>query len=117
VRAPSEDELHHLLLAFMDWRVTPPRLEMPAELYERIRRLIEWELVRRPWSRRQIQQMRWFAVREGRDRPRLSWDEAYEYASQYLRGTPAQAGRDMMKKDYQAFQKRLPPERRRPRRR
>jgi hypothetical protein len=46
-----------------------------------------------------------------------TWDEAYEYASEELRGHRAFAGKDMIEKAYKTEQKRRPPDMRYRRRR
>jgi hypothetical protein len=59
--------------------------------------------------------MRWAYVREGLDQRGKRWDSAYEYAADVLKGSPAEAGPDMMKKSYDEMQEKLPPALRRPR--
>ena len=103
-RTPTADELWDLLRQLMDWRGANSEA-MPPELWVGLRQLIEWQVLQQPWTRRQVQLLRWHYVREGRDRLRKSWDEAYEYASACLSGSPAEAGPDAMKKAYDEVQK------------
>jgi hypothetical protein len=78
---------------------------MPVELFVQLEQLIVWQRIQRPWTRQRIKLMRWASVREGRDLG-LSWGLAYEHAARTLDRTPAQAGPDMMKKEYDEVQRR-----------
>jgi hypothetical protein len=117
-RTPTQDELEDVLGELMKWQgqqaLASPAGGMPRGLYLRLRQLLEWQTLQQPWSWEQIHLMRWSYVREGLDRGE-GWDGAYDYAERELRGTPASAGPEAMKKSYDAVQRRLPPERRRPR--
>ena len=77
-RAPTQNELEDLLNQLMEWRGAHAECMRP-ELWVKLRQFIEWQKLQYPWSRRQIQLMRWSYVREGRDRLGMSWEESYEY--------------------------------------
>lgn len=82
---------------------------LPQELVEKLKRLIE--TLQRPWTREEIKQARWKAVAQSRDvlgcfRPTgVDQITAYQIASLMLVGTPAAAGPDMMKADYDELNK------------
>jgi hypothetical protein len=119
-RAPTEDEwedLHRELMEWRggltEWRGTQPEA-MPDELWAKLINLIDRQLIQFSWTQEQKDGVRWFFVCNGLARG-LGWDEAFEHASDVLKGSRAKAGPDMMKTSYQNIQKRLPPEKRRPR--
>jgi hypothetical protein len=58
--------------------------------------------------------MRWQLMRYALDDLKLKWDEAPEWVSDALANTHARARPDTIRKDYEAWEKSLPPERRRP---
>lgn len=57
-----------------------------------------------PWSRKFVRRARWLYVRTALERGMVP-KAAYDYAVTMLKGTPAQCGPDMMRKDYEALQK------------
>jgi hypothetical protein len=109
-RAPTEGEESALFFALMDWRETHPDWMSP-KLWEALRQYFEWPMSQRPWSRRQIKRFRWWLVRNGRYRLGLRWDEAYEYASRWCKGSPAKGSPRTMREDYTKEQRNpSPPE-------
>src|SRR5262249_51392090 len=113
-RPPTEDEWEDLHRELMKWRDVEAQPEaMPDELWEKLRDLIDRQLIKFPWTQEQKDRLRWIYVCMGI--ARCGWDGAFEYASDALKRTPAAAGPDMMKTSYQKIQKDLPPEKRRPR--
>jgi hypothetical protein len=60
-------------------------------------------------------EIRWMRVREAMSEMDLRADEAYEWASKKLAGTPAHGGRDTMMKSYQKIERSLAESARRPR--
>ena len=112
-RAPTVDELYDLLSELMEARLLHPEA-LPPELFVKLRQLIEWLILQPPWTYSRIQLARWSFVCEGLDIGE-GWDGAFEYASEALKGSPAEAGPDMMKKSYDYMQARLPPAQRRKR--
>jgi hypothetical protein len=104
VRAPTKDELLDLLLELMDWRGANPAA-MPPKLFVSLRQLLEWQATRFQWSRHEIMLMRWSYVRDGR-RGGMKAETAYRWAAENSRGTPFEAGAEMMKKDYEQVEQR-----------
>jgi hypothetical protein len=95
----------------MEWRKAQPEA-MPPQLWDKLNKFIQWPM--RPfqqWPKKQKDRVRWEYVCKGI--ALCGWDGAFDYASNVLRGTPAEAGPDMMKASYQKIQKDLPPEQRR----
>lgn len=118
VRAPTEDELWDLYKQLCEWQLqqtlSSSARGLPRELLFGLQQLIDWQIVQQPWSRRQILLMSWSYVCEGLKR--YGWDgRAYKYAANMLKGSPAEAGPEMMKKRYIKIQGKLPPGQRRPR--
>jgi hypothetical protein len=111
--APTEDDLKGLFQELMEWRKAQPEA-MPPQLWEKLDKYVQWQMLPfLKWTQEQKDRVRWEYVCKGI--ARYGWDGAFEYASNVLRGTQAEAGPDMMKRSYQKIQKRLPPEKRRPR--
>ena len=83
--------------------------QLPRPLFLTLRALIvrliaQWY---QPWPRQDIEMLHWYYVGEGRHLgAKLGWDEL-QYACDVLKGTPAEALRDQMSKDFWALQKRL----------
>ena len=102
-RAPTEDELVALDWELTQWRWAHPEA-MPPELWWKLNQLICWTTMQYPWSREHIRFVRWWFVRQG-IRCTGPLKRAYEYAEDALKGSPARAGIEMMKKDYEAVQK------------
>jgi hypothetical protein len=102
--APTKDELEDLLRELMKWREAQPEA-MPLQLWERLNKHLQWPM--RPvqqWTQEQKDQKRWEYVRKGIDlRGR---DNAFEYASNALKGTPAAAEPDTMEWSYKKVQRR-----------
>jgi hypothetical protein len=102
-RAPTTSELMCLwreLLAEHD-RLTP-------DLYQGLYRLLVWELRKPegPWSRERKQATRWVAVYMSIDRG-LKPKAAFDFAVTWLADTPARCGREMMRQDFFAMQRKL----------
>ena len=69
-----------------------------------------------PWTPRQIQRVRWYYVSQALGRgERREDDSAYEYASEVLKGSPAEGKSGAMKNGYDEMQKILPVAQQRPR--
>ena len=112
--APTEGELKDLIQQLMEWREAHPEA-MSTQLFDKLVKFIQWHMLPfLKWTQDQKDRVRWEYVCKGLAHG-LGWDGAFEYASNVLRGTQAEAGQDMMKRSYQKIQKRLPPEKRRPR--
>jgi hypothetical protein len=103
-RAPTEDEESALFFALMDWQETHPD-SMGSRLWHELRGYFEWHMTQRPWSRRQIKQVRWAYVRHGRYHLGLRWGEAYQYASTWCEGSPAEGSPRTMREDYSKEQR------------
>jgi hypothetical protein len=58
---------------------------------------------------RNIDAIRFFAVRHAHDALHMTMDEAYDWASEHLANTPARGGRDTMMKSYQKIGRRVAP--------
>jgi hypothetical protein len=113
-RAPTEDELWDLLKAWWDWLAALPGPQQPPpELRLRLRQLIEWQIVQRPWRRRRIQFARWALVCDAIKR--VGWKEAFKDAARMSAGTPFEARPHTMNMAYVEVQRSLPPAQRRPR--
>jgi len=83
----------------------PPRQQIESQL-----------LAEEPWTRRQIERVRWFYVCAALGRGlRREDDGAYEFAARALKGSPAEGSLHMMKKSYDQMQKDLPVNQQRPR--
>jgi hypothetical protein len=76
---------------------------LPPGLFARLEKLISW-VADRPWSREEIRYWRWHFVHAGRER-RMKREAAYHHAVMMLKDTPAECGRDMVKKDYDAVER------------
>jgi hypothetical protein len=118
VRAPTQDELWDLDRQLGEWQLqqtlSSPAGGLPPELHFGLQQLIAWQIVQQLWTRRQILLMSWSYVCEGVKR--YGWGgSAYKYAANMLKGSPAEAGPEMMKKRYIKMQGKLPPAQRRPR--
>ena len=100
-RAPTEEELYDLLRNLVETS------EIPPELFLRLRRLIEMQILQKPWSQHKKERVRWSFVCEGIKAK--GWDAAFESASAALEGSPAAAGPDMMAKSYNKIQNELLP--------
>jgi hypothetical protein len=115
-RAPTLEALEDLYLELTKWRRARPeamRPELWAKLDELLRGYWHWRRAQFPWTQERKDGLRWAVACKGIDL--RGWNAAFDYASEMLKGSPAEAGPDMMKASYQRFQKKLPPERRRPR--
>jgi hypothetical protein len=108
VRRPTEAELADLHYLLLEWRSAYPEA-MPPEIWEKLNKIIDWQ----KWQYRDyIRFMRYVWVRRGIEREG-SLKRALAYAEDVLKGTPAQAGIEMIKKDYYAFWRTSPKSRRR----
>jgi hypothetical protein len=98
-----EDRLDELML----WGLFQPVLERleqeqsPEALAKHP--VIQWSM-QFIWSRRLIRRVRWFYVRKGFDRKMVP-KAAYAWAARMLKGSYAQCGPDMMRKDFEAVEK------------
>ena len=116
-RPPTEEELMSLyrkLWAFhLPWRydlTDAPLKELPPDFpLDQLREVIWWQLLqaRGPWTRERIKRARWGVVSYIR-RDGMKREAAYDHAAMLLQGTPAECGRDMMKKDYDAVEREIP---------
>jgi hypothetical protein len=106
-RAPVDDLLDLLV------DLSPHAENLPPDLYLKLRRHLERQVLQQRWTQERKELLRWSFVCEGLDLGK-GWDGAFEYASEALADHPAGAGWDMMEKSYKNVQKQLPPERRRP---
>ena len=106
-------ELNELHLDLLRCQEAQPEA-LPPQLWSRLRQNIEWQLIQSRWTQEDKDRIRWLYVNRGLARG-VGWDAVFESASDALKGTQAAAGEHMMKKSYQDFEKRLPPEKRRPR--
>ena len=61
----------------------------------------------KPYAKQARSLVRYIAVREAHYRDKLPWDEAYAHAAEVLRGWPAGASADWMKKEYTRVRKAL----------
>jgi hypothetical protein len=111
LHAPTEGELKDLFRDLLRWREAQPEA-MPPELWDRVGKLILWQMLPFEWTQERKDRVRWYWVR--RAIPRRGWEVAFEYASDVLKGHPAEAGPDMIRKSYEKIERRLPSEQRRP---
>jgi hypothetical protein len=102
---PTKDELVDLHRELIGWREAQPDA-MPLQLWERLIKYIQWPLRPfQPWTQERKDQVRWEYVRKGIDlRGR---DDAFEYASNALKGTPAAGEPDTMEWSYKKVQRKL----------
>ncbi len=100
---PTLDELEDLHRELTQWRLAHPEA-MPPELWQKLDQLIYWQTLQCPMSRKDICLKRWVHVELG-FRLTGSLKRAYKYAEDALRGTPAQAGIEMIKKDYELVER------------
>src|SRR4051812_9319089 len=90
-----QNELLDILIAlYKQAKVLPP------DLYMKLRKEIEGQLLRLPVTTRQKHIDRFMMVREGLNRGK-GFPGAYEYAAERLAGRPQEAGSEQMKKSYQ----------------
>jgi hypothetical protein len=101
---PTEDQLEDLLRELMEWREAHPEA-MPPELWDRLNKYLQWPM--RPfqeWTQERKDRVRWEYVRKGiRLRGR---DDAFEYASNALNGTPPEGEPDTMEWSFKNEQRR-----------
>jgi hypothetical protein len=72
----------------------------PAWVHKALLDLADASVDIKPYAQEARRLVRYIAVRDAHDHEGLSWEKAKERASEKLRGTPAEAGPDMMWKDY-----------------
>jgi hypothetical protein len=84
---------------------------LPDWLYTALQALLTERLSQPP----PINWTRWNLVLALRDVSNLTWEETYQRASELLEGTPAQGTPDAIRKSYEAIERSLPPDRKRPR--
>jgi hypothetical protein len=83
-------------LAMCRLRNEPP----PAWVHEALLALADAAVDIKPYARQARSLVRYVAVREAHDREGLSWEKAKERAAEMLQGQPAEAGPDMMWREY-----------------
>jgi hypothetical protein len=106
VHLPTEDEWLKLELKLDRWHSANPDA-MPPKLREELRDLMDRQFLQYPWSREQICGVQWFAVRmelnrlnRGKLRKHGTLKNALRHAENDLRGSPAQAGYETIRKSY-----------------
>jgi hypothetical protein len=106
---PNRPEPWKLLAAQWHAELNPPEsLDRPP------RNVIEHQIVmEEPWSRAQVQRVRWLFFSEGIDQKgwggKVAGKDAGDYASAALAGSAAEGGWRTMREDYDAEQKELRP--------
>jgi len=101
-------ERDHCLLGALN--LCGPFRPLPDWLCSALREILTERLSQPP-----VIWLRWNLVRALKDVSKLTWDETWERASKMLAGTAAQGGTEAIRKSYQAYERGLPLEQRRPR--
>jgi len=105
-RGLTEREHLQLFKRLQLWRLDHPDAR-PAPLWEQLHQFFDTQwLLQYPMDREYIRHRRWSFVRQGRQRKK-TLKEAYQYAVDACRGTPAEANAEMMKKDFDALEKKF----------
>jgi hypothetical protein len=85
-----------------------PLPPLPPQIYQRLRWNIVGQILRKPWAKERKELLRWSII-QCYIEDRLSVERACKAAAAALKGTPAAAGPDQMKKTYLKIQKERPP--------
>ena len=102
-RAPTREDVERLW-----YKLSAEADRLAPDLYWELNQLLLWEMAKpkEPWPREAKRGARWAAVCLGIKRG-LKREAAYDFAVTLLADMPARCGRNMMKKDFDAMQRKI----------
>ena len=104
-RPLTEDELWDVEFELDAWHEAHADVMSPELWFKLQKHLFDWPRLQLAWNQEKIRQMRWCIVHWALKRG-MPLKRVFKYAEDSLRGTPAQAGHEMMRKDYYEIEKR-----------